>query len=123
MRDETRRIIQALAASGADFITMRETVMAWGDRVGAAPCDGCGQPVLYAWDAMQERVALVPDDTGDTAVALDPNRIPWCRPAPDQLELGDELFRRHALDCQWAATVTPIGSPAARVAGTRGQTA
>jgi hypothetical protein len=110
MTDSTRRIVQMLMARGADFAAIRRSAISWQDPLGEAPCEGCGKPVFYAWDAEQERVALVPDDAGDVVVQLDPNSIPWCRPAAAQLELGDELFRQHKPECRHVAPVMPIAA-------------
>lgn len=62
------------------------------------PCPGCGRPVLLAFDAAMNDVALDPDPAGGLAVAADANHVPWCRPVGPcvQLALGEDLYRLHA---------------------------
>lgn len=122
--DSTLRLIQAFMADGADFATLRKMAMSC-DPIGDAPCPGCGQTVLYAWDDAMNVIALDRDDTGPVTVEWDGNRLPWCRPADAQLALGEVLCRPHAPACPWQAPVTPITSARSHgtQASTRGRTA
>lgn len=83
------------------------------DPLGWAPCPACKRQVMYAWDDDMETACLEPDDSGEIAVSLDGNRLPWCRlTAGTQLAFDETLYRLHDPVCP--APLAPLVDLAGR---------